>query len=53
VLAYDPRNDKWSNIGTSLLSRATVPVVEWRGFAVIPNGEMRPGVRSPEVWMFK
>ena len=34
----------------SPLSRATAPVVEWQGRAVIPNGETRPGVRSPEVW---
>ncbi len=50
VLAYDPRNDSWSNLGDTPLSRAAVPVVEWRGRAVIPNGEVRPGVRSPEVW---
>lgn len=50
VLAYDPRTDKWISLGDSPLSRATVPVVEWRGQAVIPNGEARPGIRSPEVW---
>jgi hypothetical protein len=27
-----------------------VPVVEWRGRAVIPGGEVRPGIRTPEVW---
>ena len=50
VLAYEPRTDRWSNLGDSPLSRATAPVVEWRGRAVIPNGEARPGVRSPAVW---
>jgi N-acetylneuraminic acid mutarotase len=50
VLAYDPRADRWSHLGDSPLSRATVPVVEWQEHAVIPNGEARPGVRSPEVW---
>jgi hypothetical protein len=29
-----------------------VPLVRWRGAWVIPGGEMRPGVRSPEVWAF-
>lgn len=53
VLAYDPRADRWVSLGDSPLSRATVPVVEWRGQAVIPNGESRPGVRSPEVWAFQ
>jgi N-acetylneuraminic acid mutarotase len=50
VLAYDPRADEWSRLGNSPLSRATAPVVEWRGLAVIPGGEPRPGRRTPEVW---
>ena len=50
VLAYDALTDRWSNLGDSPLSRATAPVVQWQGRAVIPNGETRPGVRSPEVW---
>ncbi len=50
VLAYDPEQDKWRKAGDSPLSRATVPVVEWQGCAVIPNGEVRPGRRTPEVW---
>jgi N-acetylneuraminic acid mutarotase len=51
VLAYEPRADHWGNLGDSPLSRATVPVVEWQGRAVMANGEVRPGVRSPEVWV--
>lgn len=31
-------------------SRATVPVVQWGDRFVIPNGEVRPRVRTPEVW---
>jgi len=50
VLAYDPRRDRWRNLGDSQLSRATAPVVNWRGRAVIVNGEVRPGQRTPEVW---
>lgn len=50
VLAYDPRADRWTRLGDSPLSRATVPVVEWNGLAVIPNGEAKPGRRTPEVW---
>lgn len=53
VLAYDPRTDKWARVGDSGLSRATVPTVEWRGHAVIPNGEVRPGRRTPEVWQLR
>ncbi len=50
VLAYDPVKDQWTTLDDSPLSRATVPVVEWRRHAVIPNGEVRPGRRTPEVW---
>ncbi len=50
VLAYDALTDRWSHFGDSPLSRATAPVVEWRGRAVFVNGETRPGVRTPEVW---
>lgn len=50
VLAYDPRADQWTAAGESPLSRATVPVVEWQGQSIIPNGEARPGIRTPEVW---
>ena len=27
-----------------------LPTAMWMGLAVLPNGEARPGVRSPEVW---
>jgi N-acetylneuraminate epimerase len=50
VLAYDPETDGWTRQGNAPLSRATVPVVAWNGWAVIPNGEARPGRRTPEVW---
>jgi N-acetylneuraminic acid mutarotase len=50
VLRYDPRTDTWTNLGDSPLSRATAPVVMWRDMAVIPNGEARPGYRTPQVW---
>ncbi len=53
VLAYDTRADNWTRVGDSPLSRATAPVVEWRGLAVIPSGETRPGVRTPEVWSLR
>lgn len=50
VLAYDPGADQWTRLSDCPLSRATVPVVEWRKHAVIPNGEVRPGRRTPQVW---
>ena len=50
VLAYDAERDAWSGAGEVPFSRATVPAVEWRGHYVIPNGVVRPRVRTPEVW---
>ena len=53
MLAYDAEGDAWSSAGEVPFSRATVPVVRWLGRDVIPNGEVRPRVRTPEVWAIK
>ena len=53
VIAYDPERDVWNRAGEAPFSRATVPVVHWLGREVIPNGEVRPRVRTPEVWAVK
>ena len=50
ALAYDAERDAWSSAGEIPFSRATVTAVHWRGQYVIPNGEVRPRVRTPEVW---
>ena len=53
ILAYDPAHDRWSEGGETPAPRATAPAVEWNDAFVIPSGEVRPGVRSPEVWSIK
>jgi N-acetylneuraminate epimerase len=50
VLAYDTAHDRWSEAGTAPAPRATLPCAPWLGAFVLPSGEVRPGVRSPEVW---
>jgi N-acetylneuraminic acid mutarotase len=50
MLVYNIRTDTWTTLGESPLSRATAPAVIWEGRAAILNGEVRPGVRTPEVW---
>lgn len=50
TLVFDPREGSWSTIPHAPFSRATVPVTEWQGKFVIPNGEVRPRVRTAEVW---
>lgn len=53
VLAYDPITDKWERLDDTPFSFVTTTAVPWRNRTVIPGGEIRPGVRSPEVWALK
>jgi N-acetylneuraminic acid mutarotase len=53
VLAYDAERDAWSGAGEVPFSRATVTAVQWHGLYVIANGEVRPRVRTAEVWAAK
>ncbi|MCX6898910.1 MAG: galactose oxidase [Verrucomicrobia bacterium] len=52
VLAYDAKSDTWRVAGEVPFSLVTTTAVEWNGRIVVPGGEARPGVRSPEVWTF-
>ena len=52
ILAYDTNADSWRTNGDVPASRATLPTAIWQGRFVLPSGEVRPGVRSPEVWAF-
>ncbi len=53
VLRYDPKAAKWVEGGALPAPRVTVPLVTWNKAWVVPSGEMRPGVRSPDVWAFR
>jgi N-acetylneuraminic acid mutarotase len=53
ALCYDAAADAWTVLDGVPISRATVPTVLWRDSMVIPNGEVRPRVRTPEVWTLK
>ncbi|MEI6715118.1 MAG: galactose oxidase [Verrucomicrobiota bacterium] len=50
ILSYEIHSNQWTNMGAAPFSRATVPVVSWLDQAVFVNGEVRPRVRTPEVW---
>lgn len=52
VLAYDAQRDAWHESGEQPVSHVTTSVVFWKNRYVIPSGEVRPGVRSPEVIQF-
>jgi N-acetylneuraminate epimerase len=50
TLSYDIASDTWSTIPGLPFSRATVPTVQWGDQCILPNGEVRPRLRTPEVW---
>ncbi len=52
VLAYHTASNNWAKAGEAPRTQVTVPAVLWHGRYVIPNGEIRPGVRTPDVWSF-
>lgn len=50
VLAFDLKTQSWSKAGEVPFSLVTTNAVLWNDQIVIPGGEARPGVRSPQVW---
>lgn len=53
LLHYDVRQQQWKMIEQGEAARVTLPCVPWRDHWVLPSGEVRPGIRSPEVWWMK
>ncbi|MGB7068887.1 MAG: hypothetical protein WBD22_05285 [Pyrinomonadaceae bacterium] len=53
ILSYEIRTDTWADAGTTPATHVTTSSVRWHGGFVIPSGEIRPGVRSPEVWFVR
>jgi N-acetylneuraminate epimerase len=53
LLAYDALRNEWNEAGEVPAPRATLPTTWWRDRFVLPSGEVRPGVRSPEVWTLR
>jgi N-acetylneuraminic acid mutarotase len=50
ALRYDTPAGRWFEAGTIAAPRAVLPSAFWNNAWVLPGGEARPGVRSPEVW---
>lgn len=50
ILRFDAQTEIWPECGELSAARVTVPCVVWGQSWVIPGGEARPGVRSPQVW---
>lgn len=52
ILAYDVAAAAWKQTPSAMpFCAVTVPTVRWRGGVVVASGEIRPGVRSPAVWL--
>lgn len=50
LLLYDTKHSKWTNIGDyPFPAQVTTNGVKWGNDIVISNGEIKPGVRTPEV----
>lgn len=50
VLAYDTRRDAWRVVALSPFEpQVTTLAVKVDGYIIIPSGEIRPGIRTPEV----
>ena len=53
ILSYNTVADQWTEAGSLPLkgtfAPVTTPVVFWDGKVIIPTGEIKPGVRSPQV----
>lgn len=50
LLVFDLQTQSWSKRGEVPFSLVTTNAVLWNDQLVIPGGEARPGVRSPQVW---
>ncbi|MEL4375969.1 kelch repeat-containing protein [Brucella cytisi] len=52
VLAYDIKTSKWEQIGSFPgAAPVTTQPVTWKGKLLLPSGEIRPGIRTPKIWM--
>lgn len=48
--AFHTITNTWTSAGTIPANHVTTTAVKWQGDIVVPTGEVRPRVRSPEVW---
>jgi SSS family transporter len=50
VLAYHTITDTWIDAGSSPANQVTTTAVEWDGRVVIASGEVKPRVRTRQIW---
>ena len=52
-LSYNTITDAWTVAGTNPQTHVTTIAVKWDDSIIIPSGEIRPRVRSPQIWKVK
>jgi SSS family transporter len=50
ALAYHTITDTWVSAGATPSNQVTTIAVNWGKSIIIPSGEIRPRVRSPQIW---
>lgn len=53
MFVYDTLDNFWHFAGEAPISCVAIPMTKWKQHYIIPSGELRPGVRSPQVWAMK
>ncbi len=53
AILYDSIADHWPSSIPLDVSRVTTTIVRHQDSYILPTGEVRPGVRSPDVWKFR
>ncbi len=53
MMAYSPKRDHWEQFGELPFAQVTTTCSPGLGGYIVPSGEIRPGVRSPKVWLWK
>ncbi len=53
ALAYHTITDTWTSAGTMPQNQVTTVATSWNGQIVLSCGEVRPRVRTPQVWTVK
>ena len=52
ILLYNTLTDSWSKIGElPFLAHVTTTATMWNNEIVLSNGEIKPGIRTPDVML--
>jgi N-acetylneuraminic acid mutarotase len=51
IMEYDVAKNSWREVGKLSSPRVTTPCVSWQGLYVVPSGEIKPGRRTPTMFI--